>query len=140
MPFVAYKIFKEIVPEGPEHYILNYFWLQVPQGSVWKHEEKWQNMLRKAATFLLRSGGCSFLWNKLDGVSKGEAPVKAEISEAPMVCCLAFTQASLLCCSPVCRSFKKALKASTFAISGKDTKERCFSNWLSIRGRGVERR
>ena len=26
------------------------------------------------------------------------------------------------------------------AISGKDTKEGCFSNWLSIRGRGVERR
>ena len=47
MPFVAYKILKEIVPEGPEHYILNYFWLQVPQGSVWKHEEKWQNMLAK---------------------------------------------------------------------------------------------
>ena len=47
MPFVAYMILKEIVPEGPEHYILNYFWLQVPQGSVWKHEEKWQNMLRQ---------------------------------------------------------------------------------------------
>ena len=47
MPFVAYMILKEIVPEGPEHYILNYFWLQVPQGSVWKHEEKWQNMLAK---------------------------------------------------------------------------------------------
>ena len=47
MPFVAYMILKEIVPEGPEHYILNYFWLQVPQGSVWKHEAKWQNMLAK---------------------------------------------------------------------------------------------
>ena len=47
MPFVAYMILKEIVPEGSEHYILNYFWLQVPQGSVWKHEEKWQNMLRQ---------------------------------------------------------------------------------------------
>ena len=41
MPFVAFMILKEIVPEGPEHYILNYFWLQVPQGSVRKHEEKW---------------------------------------------------------------------------------------------------
>ena len=47
MPFVAYMILKEIVPEGPEHVILNYFWLQVPQGSVRKHEEKWQNMLAK---------------------------------------------------------------------------------------------
>ena len=47
MPFVAYKILKEIFPEGPEHVILNYFWLQVPQGSVRKHEEKWQNMLRQ---------------------------------------------------------------------------------------------
>ena len=47
MPFVAYKILKDIIPKGPEHYILNYFWLQVPQGSVWKHEAKWQNMLRK---------------------------------------------------------------------------------------------
>ena len=47
MPFVAFMILKEIVPEGPEHYILNYFWLQVPQGSVRKHEEKCQNMLRK---------------------------------------------------------------------------------------------
>ena len=47
MPFVAYKILKEIVPKGPEHVILNYFWLQVPQGSVGKHEEKWQNMLRQ---------------------------------------------------------------------------------------------
>ena len=47
MPFVAFMILKEIVPEGPEHYILNYFWLQVPQGSVRKHEEKWSNMLAK---------------------------------------------------------------------------------------------
>ena len=49
MPFVAFKILKEIVPEGQEHYILNYFWLQVPQGSVEKHEENWQNMLAKFA-------------------------------------------------------------------------------------------
>ena len=47
MPFVAFKILKEIVQQGPEHYILNYFWLQVPKGSVAKHEEKWQNMLAK---------------------------------------------------------------------------------------------
>ena len=50
MPFVAFMILKEIVPEepkGPEHFILNYFWLQVPQGSVRKHEGKWQNMLAK---------------------------------------------------------------------------------------------
>ena len=47
MPFMAYKILKEIVPEGAEHYILNYFWLQVPKTSVAKHEEKWQNMLRQ---------------------------------------------------------------------------------------------
>ena len=47
MPFVTYKILKEIVPTGPEHYILNYFWLQVPQGSVRKHEGKWQITLRK---------------------------------------------------------------------------------------------
>ena len=47
MPFVAFKILKEIVPEGAERYILNYFWLQVPQVSVRKHEEKWQNMLAK---------------------------------------------------------------------------------------------
>ena len=47
MPFVAFKILKEIVPQGEGHYILNYFWLQVPKGSVAKHEEKWHNMLRK---------------------------------------------------------------------------------------------
>ena len=44
MPFVAFKILKEIVPE---HDILRYFWLRVPQSSMWKHEEKWQNMLAK---------------------------------------------------------------------------------------------
>ena len=47
MPFVAYKILKEIVPQGEGHYIVNYFWLQVPKGSVAKHEEKWQNMLQR---------------------------------------------------------------------------------------------
>ena len=49
MPFVTYKILNEIVPQGSEHYILNYFWLQVPQGSVWKHEEKWEKMLQRFA-------------------------------------------------------------------------------------------
>ena len=47
MPFVAFKIFEEIVPQGPEHYILIYFWLQVPKGSVATHEVEWQNMLRQ---------------------------------------------------------------------------------------------
>ena len=47
MPFVVYKILQKIVPPGAEHYLLNYFWLQVPQGSVWKHEEKWEHMLRQ---------------------------------------------------------------------------------------------
>ena len=47
MPFVTFKILKEIVPKGSERYILNYFWLQVPQSSVGKHEEKWLNMLAK---------------------------------------------------------------------------------------------
>ena len=47
MPFVAFKILKEIVPEGTERYILNYVWLQVPKSSVQKHEERWQNMQAK---------------------------------------------------------------------------------------------
>ena len=46
MPFMAYKILKGVVPEGPEHYILKDFELQVPKGSVAKHEEKWKNMMR----------------------------------------------------------------------------------------------
>ena len=47
MPFVAYKILEPIVKPGEEKYILNYFWLQVPQGSVQKHTEKWNQMLRE---------------------------------------------------------------------------------------------
>ena len=47
MPFVAYKILKKIVQSGEEHYILNYFWLQVPQSSVETHKEKWEHMLRQ---------------------------------------------------------------------------------------------
>ena len=46
MPFVAYKILQKFIPPGEEHYLLNYFWLQVPQSSVGKHEEKWAQMLR----------------------------------------------------------------------------------------------
>ena len=59
------------------------------------------------------------LWIKLIGVSNGEAPVRAAISEAPMVFRLALTHSSLRCRNPVCRSFKKARKASTLAISGR---------------------
>ena len=47
MPFVAYKILEQIVQPGEEHYILNYFRLQVPQSSVEKHKEKWEHMLRQ---------------------------------------------------------------------------------------------
>ena len=47
MPFVAYKILKKIVRSAEEKFILNYFWLQVPQSSVAKHAEKWQHMLRQ---------------------------------------------------------------------------------------------
>ena len=46
MPFVAYQILRHIVKSEEERYILNYFWLQVPQGSVAKHTEKWMQMLR----------------------------------------------------------------------------------------------
>ena len=47
MPFVAYKIVGKIVQSEEEKYILNYFWLQVPQSSVAKHAEKWEHMLRQ---------------------------------------------------------------------------------------------
>ena len=46
MPFVAFKILEQIVPQE-ELFILVYFWLQVPEGSVSKHNEKWENMLRE---------------------------------------------------------------------------------------------
>ena len=45
MPFVAYQILGQIVQSEEEKYILNYFWLQVPQSSVAKHAEKWEHML-----------------------------------------------------------------------------------------------
>ena len=47
MPFVAYKILRQIAQSEEEKYILNYVWLQVPQGSVEKHKEKWEHMLRQ---------------------------------------------------------------------------------------------
>ena len=47
MPFVAYKILKQIVQPGEERYMLNCFLLQVPQSSVEKHAEKWEHMLRQ---------------------------------------------------------------------------------------------
>ena len=47
MPFVAYQILGQIVQLEEERHILNYFWLQVPHGSVTKHAEKWEHMLRQ---------------------------------------------------------------------------------------------
>ena len=47
MPFVAFKLLEQIVKSVEEKHILNYFWLQVPQGSVAKHAEKWEHMLRQ---------------------------------------------------------------------------------------------
>ena len=49
------------------------------------------------------------------GVSKGEALVKTAISEAPLVCFRALTQAELRWTNPVWCSFRKALKAVTRA-------------------------
>ena len=62
------------------------------------------------ATFWLKSIGWSFLRTKLAGVSKGETLVKTAISEAPMVCFLALTQAGVRWIKPVWFSFRKALK------------------------------
>ena len=46
MPFVAFKILEPIVkPE--ERFLLGYFFVQVPEGSVRKHEEKWASLLRQ---------------------------------------------------------------------------------------------
>ena len=67
------------------------------------------------ATFWLKSIGWSFLRTKLAGVSKGEALVKTAISEAPMVCFRALTQAGVRWVKPVWFSFRKALKAVTQA-------------------------
>ena len=47
MPFVAYKILSNIIQSAEEKYVLNYFWLQVPQKAVAKHIGKWNDMLRQ---------------------------------------------------------------------------------------------
>ena len=47
LPFVACKILGQILQSAEEKYVLNYFWLQVPQGTVAKHTEKWKHMLRQ---------------------------------------------------------------------------------------------
>ena len=46
-PFVAYKILSNVVQSAEEKYVLNYFWLQVPQKAVAKHICKWNDMLRQ---------------------------------------------------------------------------------------------
>ena len=46
-PFVAYKILSNVVKSAEEKYVLNYFWLQVPQKAVAKHTGKWNDMLRQ---------------------------------------------------------------------------------------------
>ena len=47
MPFVAYQILSNVVQSAEEKYVLNYFWLQVPQEAVAKHTGKWNDMLRQ---------------------------------------------------------------------------------------------
>ena len=46
-PFVAYKILSNVVQSAEEKYVLNYFWLRVPQKAVAKHTCKWNDMLRQ---------------------------------------------------------------------------------------------
>ena len=46
MPFVAFKIL-ETIAKPEERFLLGYFLMQVPEGSVRKHEEKWNSMLRQ---------------------------------------------------------------------------------------------
>ena len=46
-PFVAYKILSNVVQSAEEKYVLNYFWLQVPQKALAKHTGKWNDMLQK---------------------------------------------------------------------------------------------
>ena len=57
MPFVAFKILEQIVKSEEERYILYYFWLQVPQGSVEKHKEKWEHMLTPNFPWAGKGGG-----------------------------------------------------------------------------------
>ena len=47
LPFVAYQILGHVVQSAEEKYVLNYFWLQVPQNAVAKHICKWNDMLQK---------------------------------------------------------------------------------------------
>ena len=47
LPFVAYQILRHVVQSAEEKYVLNYFWLKVPQNAVAKHTEKWNDMLRQ---------------------------------------------------------------------------------------------
>ena len=46
-PFVAYQILGHVVQSAEEKYVLNYFWLQVPQNAVAKNTGKWNDMLRQ---------------------------------------------------------------------------------------------
>ena len=46
-PFVAYQILGHVVQSAEEKYVLNYFWLQVPQNAVAKHACKWNDMLKQ---------------------------------------------------------------------------------------------
>ena len=47
LPFVAYQILGHVVQSAEEKYVLNYFWLKVPQNAVAKHTEKWNDMLHQ---------------------------------------------------------------------------------------------
>ena len=47
LPFVAYQILGDVVQSTEEKYVLNYFWLKVPQNAVAKHIGKWNEMLRQ---------------------------------------------------------------------------------------------
>ena len=46
MPFVTFKILEKIVKQE-ERFLLGYFFVQVPEGSVRKHKEKWDRLLRQ---------------------------------------------------------------------------------------------
>ena len=45
VPFVAYQILGNVVQSAEEKYVLNYFWLKVPQTAVAKHTALWNDML-----------------------------------------------------------------------------------------------
>ena len=47
VPFVAYQILGHVVQSAEEKYVLNYFWLKVPQTVVAKHTEQWNDMLQQ---------------------------------------------------------------------------------------------